>query len=138
MHTELDAIKWNKIWTLVPRPKQQKIVSTKWIFTTKYKADGSLDKHKARLVARGFTQCPGVDFDETYAPTARLTTITRFSSLAVHFGWPIFHMDVQSVFLNGDLDKEVYVEQPLGCKVFGKEASLFELCELIGPSLSSM
>ncbi|MCO5591224.1 hypothetical protein L7F22_045205 [Adiantum nelumboides] len=119
MHTELDAIERNKTWTLVPRPKQQKIVSTKWILRTKYKADGSLDKHKARLVARGFTQRPGVDFDETYAPTARLTMIRTIFSLAASFEWTIFQMDVKNASLNDDLDIEVYVKQPPSFKVPG-------------------
>ncbi|MCO5564246.1 hypothetical protein L7F22_017904 [Adiantum nelumboides] len=90
MHAELDAIERNKTWTLVPRPPKRKVVSTKWIFKTKYKADGSLNKHKARLVARGFSQRPGVDFDETYAPIARMTTIRTVLCLAAHFGWAVF------------------------------------------------
>ena len=127
MHSELDAIERNKTWTLVPRPKSRKIVSTKWIFKTKYKADGSLDKHKARLVARGFTQRPGVDFDETYAPTARMTTIRTLFSLAAHHQWPLFQMDVKSAFLNGVLDNEVYVEQPPGFTVPEKEDWVYRL-----------
>lgn len=89
MQTELDAMERNNTWTLVPRPNKRKVVSTKRIFKTKYTADGSLDKHKARLVARGFTQRLGVDFDETFAPTARMTTMRTVLSLAANFGWPV-------------------------------------------------
>ena len=127
MHSELDAIERNKTWMLVPRPKSRKIVSTKWIFKTKYKADGSLDKHKAQLVARGFTQRPGVDFDETYAPTARMTTIRTLFSLAAHHQWPLFQMDVKSAFLNGVLKNKVYVEQPPGFTVPDKEDWVYRL-----------
>ncbi|MCO5557965.1 hypothetical protein L7F22_011539 [Adiantum nelumboides] len=127
MHAELDAIEQNKTWTLVPRPPKRKVVSTKWIFKTKYKADGSLDKHKARLVARGFSQRPGVDFDETYAPTARMTTIRTVLCLAAHFGWAVFQMDVKSAFLNGEMEKEVYVPQPPGFQVTGKEDHVYRL-----------
>ena len=112
---------------MVPRPKSRKIVSTKWIYKTKYKADSSLDKHKARLVARGFTQRPGVDFDETYAPTARMTTIRTLFSLAAHHQWPLYQMDVKSAFLNGVLDNEVYVEQPPGFTVPDKEDWVYRL-----------
>ena len=129
MHSELDAIERNDTWTLVPRPKSRKIVSTKWIYKTKYKADGSLDKHKARLVARGFTQQPGVNFDETYAPTACMTTIRTLFSLAAHHQWPLYQMDVKSAFLNGVLDNEVYVEQPLGFTVPGKEDWVYRFTE---------
>ncbi|MCO5614338.1 hypothetical protein L7F22_068616 [Adiantum nelumboides] len=127
MHAELDAIERNKTWTLVPRPPKRKVVSTKWIFKTKYKADGSLDKHKARLVARGFSQRPGVDFDETYAPTARMTTIRTVLCLAAHFSWAVFQMDVKSAFLNGEMEKEVYVSQPPGFQVTGKEDHVYRL-----------
>ncbi|MCO5575447.1 hypothetical protein L7F22_029248 [Adiantum nelumboides] len=127
MHAELDAIERNKTWTLVPKPPKRKVVSTKWIFKTKYKADGSLDKHKARLVARGFSQRPGVDFDETYAPTARMTTIRTVLCLAAHFGWAVFQMDVKSAFLNGEMEKEVYVSQPPGFRVTGKEDHVYRL-----------
>ncbi|MCO5549284.1 hypothetical protein L7F22_002752 [Adiantum nelumboides] len=108
MHAKLDAIERNKTWTLAPKPPMREVVSTKWIFKTKYKADGSLDKHKARLVARGFSQCPGVDFDETYAPTARMTTIRTVLCLAAHFGWVVLQMDVKSAFLNGEMEKSAF------------------------------
>ncbi|MCO5608558.1 hypothetical protein L7F22_062769 [Adiantum nelumboides] len=127
MHAELDAIERNKTWTLVPKPPKRNVVSTKWIFKTKYKADGSLDKHKTRLMARGFSQRPGVDFDETYAPTARMTTIRTVLCLAAHFGWAVFQMDVKSAFLNGEMEKEVYVSQPPGFQVTGKEDHVYRL-----------
>ena len=87
MLTELDAIERNGTWKLVPRPKKRNIIGTRWIYKTKYNADGSLQKHKARLVAKGYAQRPGVDFDETFAPTARITPIGIVLSLAAHFGW---------------------------------------------------
>ena len=82
---------------------------------------------KARLVARGFTQRPGVDFDKTYAPTARMTTIRTLFSLAAHHQWPLFQMDVKSAFLNGVLENEVYVEQPPGFTVPDKEDWVYHL-----------
>ncbi|MCO5605375.1 hypothetical protein L7F22_059558 [Adiantum nelumboides] len=97
-------------------------------FKTKYKADDSLDKLQ---VARDFTQRPGVDFDETYAPTALLTTIHTIFSPVAHFGWPIFQMDVKSANLNGHLDKGVYVEQPPGFKVPGKEDWVYRLLKAL-------
>ncbi|MCO5575393.1 hypothetical protein L7F22_029193 [Adiantum nelumboides] len=132
MHAELDAIERNKTWTLVPRPPKRKVVSTKWIFKTKYKADGSLDKHKARLMARDFSQRPGVNFDETYAPTACMITIRTVLCLAAHFGWAVFQMDVKSAFFNGEMEKEVYVSQPPGFQATGKEDHVYQFLAKLG------
>ena len=87
------------------------MTGVKWVFKTKYLSDGSLDKHKACLVAKGYAQQPRIDFDDTFAPTARIATIRTVLVVVGKKGWPIYHMDVKSAFLNGDLKEEVYVEQ---------------------------
>jgi hypothetical protein len=87
---------------------------SKWVFKVKRDATGNIVKHKARLVAKGYAQKQGVNFDEVFAPVARLETVRLLLALAANGGWEIHHMDVKSVFLNGDLLEEVYVHQPLG------------------------
>ena len=98
---------------MVDLPDGKNVVGVKWIYKIKHKSDGSLDKYKARLVAKGYSQKEGVDYEETFAPTTRMTTLRLIVALTTHHGWPIFQMDVKAAFLNGELEEEVYVEQPL-------------------------
>ncbi|KAF0929441.1 hypothetical protein E2562_021546 [Oryza meyeriana var. granulata] len=84
-------------------------------------AAGEVIKHKARLVAKGYVQQPGVDFDEVFAPVARIESVRLLLALAAQEGWPVHHMDVKSAFLNGELIEEVYVRQPPGFTVAGHE-----------------
>ena len=114
MEQEIDAIERNGTWDLVPRPAKRKVIGVKWVFKTKYHSDGSLDKHKARLVAKGYAQRQGIDYDDTFAPTARMATIRTTLVVASKRRWPVYQMDVKSAFLNGDLHEEVCVEQPPG------------------------
>lgn len=81
---------------------------------TKYHADGSIQKHKTRLVAKGYSQQQGIDFDETFSPVAPFETIRTFLALAATLNWPVYQFDVKAAFLNGDLEEEVYVSQPEG------------------------
>lgn len=113
MEQEIDAIESNGTWELIPRPAKRKVIGVKWVFKTKYHSDGSLDKHKARLVAKGYAKRQGIDYDDTFAPTARMATIRTTLSVASKRRWPVYQMDVKSAFLNGDL-QDVYVEQPPG------------------------
>jgi hypothetical protein len=99
---------------LVPRPVEQNIIGTKWIFKSKTDEHGTVVRNKARLVAQGYTQIEGVDFDETFAPVARLESIRILLSIACHLDFKLYQMDVKSAFLNGVLQEEVYVEQPKG------------------------
>ncbi|WVZ49277.1 hypothetical protein U9M48_000649 [Paspalum notatum var. saurae] len=114
MEDEFQALISNNTWTLVPRPPRANIVSGKWIFKHKFHADGSLDRYKARWVLRGFTQRPGVDFDETFSPVVKPATIRTVLSLAISMDWPIHQLDVNNAFLHGTLTETVYCSQPSG------------------------
>ncbi|KAL8105546.1 hypothetical protein AgCh_029365 [Apium graveolens] len=114
MQEELNEFERNKVWTLVPRPKNRSVVGTKWVFRNKTDSDGIITRNKARLVAKGYSQQKGIDYEETFAPVARLEAIRIFLAYAAHKKFTVFQMDVKSVFLNGELEEEVYVEQPPG------------------------
>ena len=102
-------------------PIGTKPIGCKWIYKNKYKADDSLDKHKARLLAKGYAQKEGVDYTETFAPIAKCGSIRTLFSLAAQKGWKIHHMDVKTTFLNGDLKEDVYMDQPEGFSIKGQE-----------------
>ncbi|GMH24089.1 hypothetical protein Nepgr_025932 [Nepenthes gracilis] len=114
MHEKLNQFVRNDIWTLVPRPTNTNVIGTKWIFKNKIDESGNITRNKARLVAQGYTQVEGIDYDETFAPVALLEFIRIILSVACTMGFKLYQMDVKSVFLNGFIQEEVYVEQPKG------------------------
>lgn len=114
MVEEFMALLRNKTWTLTVLPPGKNLVGCSWIFRIKKHADGSIARHKARLVAQGFSQEPGFDFTETFSPVVKPTTIRLILSIAVSAGWSVKHLDVNNAFLHGDLDQEIYMKQPLG------------------------
>ena len=111
MQAEFDALQVNETWDLVPKEATQKIISNKWVFIIKYNLDGSISKYKGRLVAKGFHQTPGVDFFEIHSPVVKSCTIRIFLSLTVMHHWSIRQLDVNNVFLNGILSKDVFMSQ---------------------------
>ncbi|KAF0921712.1 hypothetical protein E2562_016986 [Oryza meyeriana var. granulata] len=119
--TRFDADTSNQTWRLVPLPPGHRPIGLKWVYKVKKNAAGEVIKHKARLVAKGYVQQPGVDFDEVFAPVARIESVRLLLALAAQEGWPVHHMDVKSAFLNGELIEEVYVRQPPGFTVAGHE-----------------
>ncbi|WVZ21733.1 hypothetical protein V8G54_000277 [Vigna mungo] len=127
MVEELSAIERNRTWEIVDLPAQKQTIEVKWIFKTKYKPDGSVAKLKARLVVKGFLQRPGVDFDDFFAPVARLETVRLVVAIANTNAWSIIQMDVKSAFLNGPLEEEVFVRQPLGFVKEGQELKVYKL-----------
>ncbi|KAI3701418.1 hypothetical protein L6452_26471 [Arctium lappa] len=114
MQEELSQFERNKVWRLVPRPFGKTIIGTKWVFRNKMDEVGTVIRNKSRLVAQGYRQEEGIDYDETFAPVARLEAIRIFLAHAAHKNFRVFQMDVKSAFLNGELVEEVYVKQPPG------------------------
>ncbi|KZV46985.1 hypothetical protein F511_15782 [Dorcoceras hygrometricum] len=114
MQGELNQFARNKVWQLVPRPKTHSVIGTRWVFRNKLNEEGIVTRNKARMVAQGFRQMEGIDFDETFAPVARLEAIRMFLAYAAYKDFKVFQMDVKSAFLNGILTEEVYVAQPPG------------------------
>lgn len=114
MLEEMKSIENNSTWCLTNLPPRHKPIGLKWVFKVKRDASGKILKHKARLVAKGYVQQHGVDYDEVFAPVARMETVRLLVAMAAQEGWEIHHMDVKSAFLNGDLEEDVYVVQPPG------------------------
>ncbi|GJR50031.1 retrovirus-related pol polyprotein from transposon TNT 1-94 [Tanacetum coccineum] len=114
MQEELNQFERNKVWTLVPKPHGKTIIGTKWIWKNKMDENGIVIKNKARLVAQGYNQQEGIDYEETFAPVARLEAIRIFLAYAAYMGFMVYQMDVKSAFLNGKISEEVYVQQPPG------------------------
>ena len=134
MHEELENFERNLVWKLVEPPPQCNPIGTKWVFKNKQDADGVLVRNKAQLVAQGFCQKEGIDFEETFAPVARLESIRILLALAASKGFKLFQMDIKSVFLNGFIEQDVYVKQPPGFenpkfpnRVFNLQKSLYGL-----------
>jgi hypothetical protein len=118
MQEELNNFKRNEVWSLVPRPKQN-VVGTKWVFQNKQDEHGVVTRNKARLVAKGYTQVAGLDFEETLPPVARLESIRILLAYVVHHSFRLFQIDVKSAFLNGPINEEVYVDNPLSLRMPG-------------------
>ena len=112
MKEELDALSKNHTWDLVTLPPGKSVVGCKWIYKIKTRSDGSIERYKTRLVAKGFTQKYGIDYEETFAPIACISFVHALLAIAASSKWDLFQMDVKNAFLNGDLSEEVYM-QPL-------------------------
>lgn len=117
----------NETWELTDLLNGKNAIGLKWIFKTKYHADGSIQMHNARLVANGYSKQHGVDYEETFSPVARFETVRTFLALAAQLKWPIYQFDVKSAFLNGELEEEVYVTQPKGFVVNEKKEKVYKL-----------
>jgi hypothetical protein len=114
MEDEYGALISNGTWDLVPLPRGSNVVTGKWVFTHKFRVDGTFDRYKARWVLRGFTQRPGLDYDETFSPVVKPATVRTVLATAVSHIWPIQQLDVKNVFLHGTLTETIYCCQPTG------------------------
>jgi hypothetical protein len=111
MDEEMATLDANVIWELVALPKEKKAIGCKWVYKVKHNADGSVSRYKTRLVAKGYAQTYGIDYEETYSPVAKMTTIRAIIAMAATKGWSLHQMDINNAFLHGDLQEEVYMEQ---------------------------
>ena len=118
----------NDVWEIVPKPEGKSVVSSKWIYKIKHVADGSIEKYKARFVARGFFQKDGIDYEETFAPVAWYTSIRAIVALASMMKWDLHQMGVKTYFRNGVIEEEVYIEQP---REFEVEDKVTHVCKLM-------
>ncbi|CAN6713480.1 unnamed protein product [Malus baccata var. baccata] len=114
MRDELQALHENKTWSVIKLPTGKKAVGSRWVYKTKFNSDGTIERHKARLVARGFTQTYGLDYKETFAPVAKMNNVRVLLSVAMNQSWPLYQMDVNNAFLHGELEEEVYMKLPPG------------------------
>jgi hypothetical protein len=131
MDKEMQSIEKNRTWELVKLPVGKKPIGLKWVFKLKKNSEGEVVKYKARLVAKGYVQKQGIDFEEVFAPVARLDTVRLLLAFAANNGWKIHHLDVKSAFLYGELEEEVYVSQPEGYAVKGKEQYVLKLSKAL-------
>jgi len=131
MLDEMTSIEASGTWELVDPPRRVKPIGLKWVYKTKKDATGVITKHKARLVAKGYVQQQGIDFEEVFAPVARLESVRLLLAHAASQGWAVHHMDVKSAFLNGVLQEQVYVEQPPGFVLRGHENKVLHLVKAL-------
>jgi hypothetical protein len=123
----MDSIMSNETWEVVGRPYGCKPIDCKWVFKKKLRSNGTIERYKARLVAKGYTKKEGKDFFDTYSPVVRLTTIRVLLSLAASYGLTIHQMKVKTAFLNGELEEEIYMDQPDGFIANDQEGKVCKL-----------
>jgi hypothetical protein len=110
MDEEMVALNANAIWELVVLLEDKKVIGCKWVYKVKHNADGFVSRYKARLVAKGYAQTYSIDYEKTYSPVAKMTTVRAIIAMTTIKGWSLHQMDVNNVFFHGDLEEEVYME----------------------------
>ena len=128
MEEEMESMRSNQVWELIDLPKGRNAIGNKWVLKIKRKANGAIDKYKARLVAKGYTQQEGIDYEETFSHVVRFTSIRLILAIVASMDLELHQMDVKTTFLNGDLEEEIYMQQPVG---FVKEGQENKVCRLL-------
>eukprot|EP00253_Pinus_taeda_P028459 PITA_28459 len=121
MVDEMESLHKNEAWDLVEFPARRKPITSKWVFKKKTNAEGKVEKYKAQLVAKGYSQVLGIDFGDICSPIAKVASIRLLLSVATAFYFEVEQMDVRTTFLHGDLEEEIYMKQPEGFAVKGKK-----------------
>lgn len=119
MNMELDAMAANNTWTIMPLPPNKNTVGCRWVYKVKHGSNGTIERYKARLMAKGFNQKEGIDYFETYSPVAKLVTVKLILAIDAIKKWNMVQLGVNNVFLNGDLHEEVFMDIPPGLNIQG-------------------
>ena len=127
MEEEIEFMKTNQVWDLVDLPLGRKSIGNKWVLKIKSKADGTIDRYKAQLVAEGYAQKEGIDYEETFSPVVRFASVRLILAIVAKMELELYQMDVKTAFLNGELDEEIYMDQPLGFESKGEERKVCKL-----------
>ena len=127
MQNEINSLKEHQVWDLVELPPGRKAIGSKWIFKCKTDAEGNVERYKARLVAQGFNQKYGIDYEETFSPVVRFESVRTILALAANLGFKLHQMDIKTAFLNGELEEEIFMRQPEGFIEAGKEDMVCKL-----------
>jgi hypothetical protein len=127
MKTEIAALEFNHTWTLASLPPGRSSIKCRWVFKLKRCVDGSIERYRARLVAKVFTQRQGIDYEETYSPVVKYDSLRALLSIAAAEDLELLQMDVTTAFLHGDLEEELYLQQPDGFAVAGRESDVYRL-----------
>ncbi|GJV04776.1 ribonuclease H-like domain-containing protein, partial [Tanacetum coccineum] len=128
MNAEIEALNENHTREITDLPPNRKAIENKWIYKIKYKSSGDVDRYKARLVAKSFNQKEGIDFDETFSPVVKMSTVRCVVALYVTNNWPLFQLDVNNAFLYGDLDEDIYMTISKG---FASKDNKNKVCKLV-------
>ena len=131
MNDEMESMKTNQVWDLVDVPSGRKAIGNKWVLKIKRKVDGSIERYKARLMAKGYTQKEGVDYEETFSLVVRFASIRLILAIVANLNLEIYQMGVKTAFLNGELDEEIYMDQPIGFMTKGQEHKVCKLKQSI-------
>ncbi|KAL8112462.1 hypothetical protein AgCh_019968 [Apium graveolens] len=131
MKDEIDAVEKNHTWKLTELPAGKKAIGLKWVYKVKKDANGQVVKHKVRIIAKGYIQQQGRDFDELFAPVTRLETVRLLLALAAKNSWEVYHLDVKWAFLNGEIQEEVYVTEPEGFVKKGNEQLVYRIVKAL-------
>ena len=124
--SELKAMKENNVWDIVGRPSTKKVIGTRWIFKIKRNHKNEAERFKARLVAKGYDQQYGIDYFETFSPVVKFQTLRSIFAISANIGLKIHQIDIDTAFLNGNLEEEVYIEAPPGCDICQED----QVCKL--------
>ena len=128
MNEKMKSLQKNDTWELVDRPLGKKPIRCRWVYTVKHKEDGTIERLKARLVEKWYTQTCGIDYTFTFAPVAKINIVRVLLSLAANMDWPLQQFDMKNSFLHGELSKEVYMDLPPGCMI--PEVHCWKVCKL--------
>jgi hypothetical protein len=114
MEEEMELMKTNQVWDLVDLPLGQRFIGNKLILKIKHKVDGLIERYKARLVAKSYTQEEGIDYEDTFSPLVRITSVRLILAVVAHMDFELYQMDVRTAFFNEELNEKIYMDQPLG------------------------